>query len=368
MSDSIINEYLPDRVTHPGKTLADAIEEIGMTQSELADRTGRPKKTINEIIKGQTSIMPETAIQLERVLGVPASFWMSRQRHYDEAEAHAEERERLADHVDWIRNFPTSQMIKLGWLESGTSPIDKLEALLSFFAIGSPWNRPMSGKGLACKRFFEPLKPTKRAPMLFRHGYAAEKLRLQAFLVSLYRSRFQSTLHGIRSMTFNMPKGFDHKIQELCAGTGVAAVFVPLIKGVHAWGATRWLAPDRAILQLSLKGKYEDVFWFTFFHEAAHILLHGKKCVFVDSGPAAQNRQEEEADSWASEFLMPKSLWSTFLRGKSIFTESEVIAFARSVSIPPAIVVGRLQHERILPNTHLNGLRRKIQFSQEGKT
>ena len=76
------NRYRPDFVSPPGDTLLETIETIGMPQVELAKRMGRPPKTINGIIKGTVAITPETALQLERVLGVSASFWNNRESNY----------------------------------------------------------------------------------------------------------------------------------------------------------------------------------------------------------------------------------------------------------------------------------------------
>ena len=84
MASRIVNEYRPETVSHPGGTLEDVLEERGMSQTELAERTGRPKKAIQEIMRGKAAITPETAIQFERALGIPASFWSNRQRRYDE--------------------------------------------------------------------------------------------------------------------------------------------------------------------------------------------------------------------------------------------------------------------------------------------
>lgn len=77
-----MNEYQPDFASHPGETLRDILEEKGMTQSQLAKQMGRPRKTINEIIQGKASITPQTAIQLERVLGASAEFWINREGQY----------------------------------------------------------------------------------------------------------------------------------------------------------------------------------------------------------------------------------------------------------------------------------------------
>ncbi len=81
----IQNEYQPDFVTLPGKTLAETLEAYGMTQAELASQIGYPLKTITEIITGEGAITPEIAIQLERVFGVSATFWNNRERRYRES-------------------------------------------------------------------------------------------------------------------------------------------------------------------------------------------------------------------------------------------------------------------------------------------
>lgn len=82
MPDTMQNQYTPDIVSLPGETLLEILEDRGFSQAELADRTGRPRKTINEIIKGKAAITPETALQLEKVLNVPASFWNNLERNY----------------------------------------------------------------------------------------------------------------------------------------------------------------------------------------------------------------------------------------------------------------------------------------------
>jgi len=77
--------YSPDYAVAPGETLLETIQALGMNQTDLAARTGTPLKTIDEIIKGKESITPRTALQFERVLGIPATFWNSLERNYREA-------------------------------------------------------------------------------------------------------------------------------------------------------------------------------------------------------------------------------------------------------------------------------------------
>src|SRR5258708_10900323 len=72
----------PQWAVPPGEILLEALQDRGMTQAELARRTARPDKTINEIIKGKAAITSETAIQLELALGISARFWTGIEASY----------------------------------------------------------------------------------------------------------------------------------------------------------------------------------------------------------------------------------------------------------------------------------------------
>src|SRR5262245_33858286 len=106
-----MSEHFPDDAVPPGATLLETIDALGMSQAELAQRTGRPLKTINEIIKGKAQITPETALQLELVLGIEASFWTERERKFREAIARRDEQERLAHAVTWLRDLPVKELL-----------------------------------------------------------------------------------------------------------------------------------------------------------------------------------------------------------------------------------------------------------------
>ena len=148
---------------------------------------------------------------------------------------------------------------------------------------------------------------------------------------------------------------------ELCAEAGVAVAFVPPLKGVPVYGITRWLTPDKALIQLSLRGKYEDIFWFTFFHEAGHILLHGKKDIFIES-LENKDEKETEADIFARDMLIPFDKWQNFIQSGNYNTKKAVTDLAKQLNISPAIVVGRLQHEKFIEFSHLNDMKRKFDF------
>src|SRR5258708_2555003 len=137
MASMLQNEYHPDSVSSPGETLLETLEAIGMSQAELARRMGRPVKTINEIIQKKAAITAETALQLEQVLNIPASFWLNREQQYRESLARLAEEHRLESQVEWLKEFPIREMIRRGWIPHCNNKIEQVSATLKFFGVAS---------------------------------------------------------------------------------------------------------------------------------------------------------------------------------------------------------------------------------------
>ncbi|MBF0401228.1 MAG: ImmA/IrrE family metallo-endopeptidase [Magnetococcales bacterium] len=119
---------------------------------------------------------------------------------------------------------------------------------------------------------------------------------------------------------------------EWCAEVGVAVVFVRELPKTGISGATRWLTPDKALIQLSLLYKSDDHLWFTFFHEAGHTLLHGKKDLFLEDEREKDQKKEDEANQFAADLLVPSGQWTAF---KQSFpgTLASVENFAKELGI-----------------------------------
>lgn len=365
MSNPVQNQYQPDFVSPPGETLLEILEDKGMSQAELADRTGRPKKTINEIIKGKAAITPETAIQLERVLGSPASFWNNRERNYREWLARQEERKLLAEYIPWMKKFPIRAMIKLGWIEERGDPINQIEELLQYLGVASPvqWQNMLQGTQWRQSPTFA-ADPAAVSAWL-RQG----ELEAQRIECAIYSEEsFRGALREIRGLTNEPPEVFVGEVVRICAQAGVAVVFVPEIPGTRTCGATRWLTPNKAMIMLSLRYKTDDHLWFTFFHEAAHILMHGKRDVFLEDDDEVSDdvrEKEDEADRFAAEFLIPSAELRHFHPHGIHFSHEDIVAFADRLGIAPGIVVGRLQHDGIVPVQNFNGLKQRFRWTIE---
>jgi hypothetical protein len=174
---------------------------------------------------------------------------------------------------------------------------------------------------------------------------------------------FRAALQEMRRLSSEQdPSVLVPQLQGLAAAAGVAVVFVPAPPKCRVSGATQWLSPERALIALSLRHKTNDHLWFTLFHEAGHILKHGKKATFVDGLDGVDEEHEAEADRFAADQLIPPAAAQTL---QGLRSEQEVMAAAETLGIAPGLVVGRMQHEKWLPRTHLNGLKLSYRWPQE---
>lgn len=362
MAEKIANQYIPDEVSPPGETLLETLEMLGMSQAELAERTGRPKQAINEIVKGKKEITAQTALQLEQVLGIPASFWLAREQNYREALARHAQTVDLADETDLLRLFPVKTMIDHGWLKAAKSKIDQLRELLGYFGAAGPDQlKSLCLHQQAAFRKSDGFEAdTGALNARLRQG---ELIGQQAETKPYSQDRFIEALHEARALTRRKPSEFLEPLRQLCADAGVVVAFVRELPKIRASGATRWLRPDKALLQLSLRFRWADQIWFSFFHEAGHIVLHGKTDVFLDLMNGTAGEREEEADRFARNLLIPHKDWEQFVQiGQYSARTVEDLADRQGVS--PGIVVGRLQHEGRIPFSALTHLKPRFAWAE----
>ncbi len=363
MADTGQTEYRPDIITPTGETLAEVLEERGMTQAKLAERTGLARKTVNEIVKGKNALTPDTALQLERVLGVPASFWNNREQAFRDYLARKAERVRLAEQVEWLKEIPVRAMINNGWIREVKDKVGQLREVLNYFGVTEveQWR----GSYEAPQGAFRKSRAFESDPGVLAAWLRKGELEAHVIRTADYdANQFRAVLHEVRKLTRESPEKSVPRLQELCASAGVALVLVQELPKTRANGVTRWLCPKKALIQLSLYGRWADIFWFTFFHEAGHILKHGKREVFLEAKSGkVEGTLEEEVDRFATDSLIPRSEYRDFA-ARTHFSKRAITTFARRLGIAPGIVVGRLQHEKLLPHTHCNDLRKRYQWGE----
>jgi len=359
--------FTPDWVSPPGDTIADLLEERDWTQAQLADRLGYTTKHISLLINGKAPINEETAVKLERVLGSTVAFWLSREAQYRAALAREEEENRLQKWTSWLDQLPVKELMNQGVIPKcnlvAKNKPSLVKKLLHFFGVATPdeWRSYYAGMEIFFRRTRKEQSDVGAISAWLRLGeIEAEKLDCPKY----NKPKFEKAVREIRTLTVLSPKEFEPQMRQLCREAGVVLVLIPSIKRARVSGVARWLNPHKALIQLSLYGKTNDRFWFNFYHEAAHILLHGKENIFLDewdSGESLASEPEREADQWARELLIPSEYVRELAQLKS---KVDVVNFAERISIHPAIVVGRLQHDCLIPILWMNGLKESFCFQE----
>lgn len=293
---------------HPGITLREKLNEMGMSVKEFAIRTSKPEKTINAVLMGKSSLTPDMAVAFEQITMIPAHLWMNLQRNYDEYEARLKRESILSDGktIAWAKCFPYAKMAKLGWVPAARSISEKITNLFSFFKIttASAWenlflNQALKSEfrlSLSCSK-----DPHSISAWLRQGEILAETTKAKStYSPELLKEKLPQMLMLVREE----PAAASSQLSNLCSEAGIKLIYISHIPHAPVNGCARWIE-DVPSIQMTDQQKQNDDFWFSFFHEIGHILLHGKKDVFLEDKEYLEQQKDKEleADKFASEIL-----------------------------------------------------------------
>ncbi|MFF0244700.1 ImmA/IrrE family metallo-endopeptidase [Streptosporangium sandarakinum] len=347
----------PDYAVPPGETIREYLDELGMTQRELAARLGLSAKHLNRLVQGLVPLSHEIAQRLELVTGMPARLWNRLEADYQSALQRLRLEKELLEAVPWLDEIPVRELVVRGILpEEPTDDISRVQQLLAFFGVAhlATWRELYERPAAAFRR---------AEPSVTRPGAVAVWLRLGELAARDIECGpfdgpgLRRALPRLRRLTSQPPELAASMMRDVCARYGVAMVFVREFDGARVSGATRWVSGDKVTLLLSLRRRTDDHLWFTFFHEIGHILLHGKGDTWIDDGGSADDPREGEADRFACDLLIPEEHSS---RLRTITSPDSARAFAHEIGVSPGIVAGRLQHDGIWPAGYGEGLKERI--------
>ncbi len=277
-------------------------------------------------------------MSLERVTGVPAGFWNRLEARYRELTLRSQAIELDGEHLTWLRDLPVTALQYRGYLPTTSDRRELYHAALAFFGVANlaAWRRIWSRPVASFKRANTFTSHAESVASWIRIGeLSAQHLSAEPF----DKDGFRTALHHARSLT--RTADFLHELQGLCAPPqGVLVVYVAEIDKCRISGATWWSSPTRAVIALSDRYKTEDQFWFSFFHEAGHVLLHSKKETFIDDG-SEDDDIEDAANRFAANTLIPPREQQHLA---SLTTTADVEAFSKRIGVSEGIVVGQLQH------------------------
>jgi addiction module HigA family antidote len=359
-----INQYYPESVTHPGEILLEALEERKIGKKEFAVKTGKPEKTISAVLKGESSITPDMAILFEQVLKIPAHFWMNAQKNFDEYLARIEYQRTIEEGTEWAKKFPYAKMAALGWVEPTLKKETKVINLFDYFEVSNTkgyhdfyYNQKL------LVNFRISLRNNENAGAISAWLRQGEIQSKKLVVPEFNKSNLNKILSELKKIMAAQPLDFFIQIQELCKSIGLKVVHTPCLPKAPIHGSTRWFG-NTPLIQLSGRYRRNDIFWFTFFHEIGHILLHGKKYISIENIEYDGENQvyENEADEFSANILLTKAE-ELEIRNNKRLTEKDVVAYADKFKTHPAVIIGRLQHLKLVPFGLGNHLCKPIDFT-----
>lgn len=335
-----------------------------MSIHELAQSIDISPSDLDSLLNGATPIVEPVAERLASVFGASASFWLRREAQY---RARLQANDVAPDHMDehyiqWMKSLPINDMIKFGWLEESASQAANLRKCLDFFDVPSldAWNTSYGevSEGVAFRTSKAyPASALATAAWLRQGELLSKRIDSSTWNPGL----FLNALSEVRRLTLVPdPREFVPKLQRICAAAGVSVVIVKAPSGCRASGATYFTEPTKAVLMLSGRYLTDDHFWFSFFHEAGHLLLHWKVgSPILETVEDQSSEREHEANQFAADMLLPKEYQDRLpeIRGNL----RGIVRLAREAGISRGIIVGQLQHRGLVKQGHFNHL--KIRYN-----
>ena len=346
-------------LSKPGDTILETLEHIKMSQVELAERMGKTASKINDIISGKEPITVATALQLENVLGIDAQFWLNREIIYREKLSRIEQEEALQEFTSWIHTQPVKELKQLGYIKSSKIGSNMASEFLKFYGVVNPTQWESVYVNHYASTNFRKSESHQSVLGSMAAWLRLGEIEMQRLSLPQYnKDGFKKVLEEIRNLIVDYPEDFPRQLQNLCLNAGVGLIYTICLPKAPISGATRWIG-NNPLIQLTDRYKTNDHFWFTFYHEVGHIMLHGKKDVFIENfeGYQLDIKKEEEADNFASKWLLPEEFISDL---PEEITIKDVKKVAIKYKTHAAIVIGRLYHLKKVAYSFGSELRMKV--------
>ena len=296
--------FKPDWVSPPGDTILDLAEEKAWTQGELAKRLGYTDKHLSLLVNGKVSLTIDAAARLERVLGGSIEFWMNREANFQRHKARLKSEQDYQSWVSWLDELPVRDLMAIEAIpklrDTSKNKAKIVEHCLRFFGVASPneWQSHYGDMAFSFQRSQAVKSDVGAITAWLRLGeQQAESLELPKY----DKRKFELALEQIRPMALLSSNEFLPQMKDLLNQAGLCLALVPAIPTAGVSSTARWLSPTKPLVQLSFSGQSNDEFWFAFFHEATHILLHAgnskdKKTIFLDNLDSIHSDKHQEQE------------------------------------------------------------------------
>lgn len=353
--------FTPRWASAPAETLVRWLDSRSLPKAQLPSLLERSDAWCTSFLAGSERVDAEAAASLASLTGTPAAFWLNREACYRQDQRRVE-----AD--EWAQGLPMPDMEKLGWVPRARDWKHRAELALSFFGVDTVEEWRSSHESFMLRTRFR----TSRHLSLSDVSISAwirqcERSALPADSPFDERIFEEVLLDARRLVKWGDPSRFLPALQGMLARSGVRIAVVPALPGTGISGATWRDSNSSPVIGLTARNLVEDHFWFSFFHEAAHIQLHHSAGPFVDSledqtEEAARPADpiETAADARAIELMLEQPHSLLALNGRESLKDLTRAAAANCTSV--GVVVGQLQHLGILSYAQRNGWKRRYRW------
>lgn len=351
-------EFSPDwKLPSPSRTISYLLAKKSMSIAEFDEAAELKAVSLGDVIDGYRAIDHSMAIALEKCLGGSCNFWITRERQYRASLAPTAER----SFIDYLKHIlPIRDMLAYGWLDSFNQGDSWIDAAIRFFGVNSKEEFKERYEDIAAGINFR-----RSGSFDLKIGSLAAWMRAAEIQASLVECRnwsketLRESITQIKPLTRDRdPAEFLPVLKAICSNAGVALVIVRAPSGCPVSGATRFLSPKKALIALTFRHLTDDHFWFSFFHEIGHLVLHDKSETFIECQDMAQDSPETEANTFASSIIVPTEYQSDF--EKLSANKYQIVRFARASGVSPGLIVGQMQHRKMLRHNQMNKLKRRF--------
>lgn len=352
------------RTFHPGYYIKDIIEEDETTQEDFASRLGMTAKHLSDLINGKSSMTNEIAKKLSLMLGTSPQVWLSLQSKYDEKRTEIEILRQLNEEKPIMEQIDYQFFVELALVNKTKDKIEQQKSLLRFLKVSSLGSLLKPSHLVQFRRS----QKVDEKTLLNANAWVQTVINIgrEVDTKAFSKEKLQSAIPLIREMIMREADDYIPALKKLLADCGVALVYIPSLKNSTVTGATTWLGKDKAVVGITDRGKYADIFWFSLFHELKHVLQHRitKTQVEFNDKDNDDSDYEKEADQFAMNTLIPPAKYREFIM-RERYRSSDIIAFAEDINTQPGIIVGRLQRDSHIQYSRLNHLRQKCEYSKQ---
>lgn len=336
----------------PGQLIEALLAELGWSQRTLAMVIGKGDAAVNKIISGKQSLDAETALLLEEVFAVPAERFLQLQKDYDLAIAKAVARPdpARARRAQLFGGLPIAEMAKRGWLgDVNSRDAAAVEtALTRFFAVDA-----LDDIEILPHAARKTLVNTQATPAQIAWLHRVRTMAEEMLVPRYTQGGLDKALTELKSLLVSVENV--RKVPRILMEAGVRFVVVESLPAAKIDGVCFWLDDHSPVIGMTLRYDRNDNFWFVLRHELEHVRLgHGKGAAAILDAELDGERagtgpnvplEERLANQAAADFCIPQAQIKAFVDRKApLFSERDMIGFARSVGVHPGIVAGQLQH------------------------